>query len=130
MVFSSKSLRVLLACLALGWVFNINAQESAEDGHHGNHSDHLLILLRHKIALQKLQEQFSSLRSEEMLDNLSKQGRHLSRVMPTLRGYMATPKSYYLTTEMYHESLDNRAAMLSDFSGILLRYQKQLVSKP
>jgi hypothetical protein len=31
---------------------------------------------------------------------------------------------------MYHDSLDNRAAMLGDFSILLIQYQNQLVSPP
>ena len=76
---------------------------------------------------QKLQDQDSE---QTKADTLVKQGQHLRKVMPVLKRYMATPKSYYLNTEMYHDSLDNRAAMLADFSAILIEYQKQLVSLP
>lgn len=105
--------------------------DQEEHGSHGGHSDALLILLGHKIALQKLQNQFPITGLDaEIATNLSEQGRRLKIVMPVLNSYMATPKSYYLTTSMYHDSLENRAAMLADFSNILLQYQKQLVSKP
>ncbi|MEH6447146.1 MAG: hypothetical protein V7765_00650 [Oleispira sp.] len=113
---------LLVAVCTLG-----QAAENDDHGAHQGHSDDLLILLRHKIALQKLQEQQLSDSSES---TLAKQGRHFRQVMPLLRRYMAIPKSYYLTTEMYHDSLDNRAAMLGDFSMLLIQYQNQLVSPP
>ena len=88
-----------------------------------------MVLLQHKIALQKLQgPQLQEQPANSA--NLAQQAKHLQQVMPVLQGYMNTPKSYYLTTEMYHDSLENRAAMLADFSKILVRYQKQLVSPP
>ena len=98
------------------------ASESHES--HVNHSDALMVLLNHKIALQKLQEKAPSPRA------LEAQARHLKQAMPILKSYMNTPKSYYLTTDMYHDSLENRAAMLADFSVLLFEYQKQLVSPP
>jgi hypothetical protein len=127
----------LYGCIAL-WIAVCpigQAAESSEkddhqdshDGAHPVHSDDLLILLRHKIALQKLQEQQAQSPSKS---TLPKQGKHFRLVMPILRNYMATPKSYYLTTKMYHDSLDNRAAMLADFSTLLIQYQNQLVSPP
>jgi len=98
-------------------------------GHSAGHSDALMVLLQHKIALQKLQgPQFQEQPANSA--SLAQQAKHLQQVMPVLQGYMNTPKSYYLTTEMYHDSLENRAAMLADFSKILIRYQKQLVSPP
>lgn len=100
-------------------VFAANDHES-----HSGHSDALMVLLSHKIALQKLQDKGSS------ASTLVDQAKHIQQVMPVLKSYMSTPKSYYLTTEMYHDSLENRAAMLADFSTILLEYQKQLVSAP
>ncbi len=108
---------LLLACS------NARASEHKDQPHSG-HSDDLLILLQHKIALQKLQ---TKVLSKTML---SLQAKHIQQVMPVLRRYMAIPKSYYLTTDMYHESLENRAAMLSDFSNVLIQYQKLLVSLP
>jgi hypothetical protein len=122
----------LLAACSLVLAFKAQAidEHVAEDkGHqsHQGHSDDLLLLLRHKIALQKLQQQAVS----NTLDNTAQlQSKHLRKVMPILKRYMATPKSYYLNSDMYHESLENRAAMLADFSDILIQYQKQLVSIP
>jgi len=110
------------------WTYGAgNEHESSSNHTNASHSDALLILLRHKVALQKLQEIDSSHEYEQVL---RAQAKHLKQVMPILKDYMSTPKSYYLTTQMYHESLENRAAMLADFSEILVRYQKQLVSKP
>jgi hypothetical protein len=91
---------------------------------HIGHSDALMVLLSHKIALQNLQQQIPS------VSTLAEQVKHIKQVMPVLQSYMNTPKSYYLTTEMYHDSLENRAAMLADFSILLMEYQKQLVSPP
>lgn len=91
--------------------------------HNQTHSDDLLTLLGYKIKLQKLQSEHT-----ENTTNLDQQGRLLQRAMPVLNSYMAKPKSYYLTTEMYRDSLENRAAMLTDFSDILVKYQKLLVS--
>jgi hypothetical protein len=122
----------LLAVCSLFLALKVQAidEHVAEDkGHqpHQGHSDDLLILLRHKIALQKLQQQPIS----NTLNNTGPlQSKHLRKAMPILKRYMATPKSYYLTSAMYHESLENRAAMLADFSEILIQYQKQLVSAP
>jgi hypothetical protein len=98
----------------------------AENDHesHEGHSDALMVLLGHKIALQKLQGEPPSIGS------LVSQGLRIKQAMPILQSYMNTPKSYYLTTEMYHDSLKNRAALLADFSTLLLEYQKQLVSLP
>ncbi len=109
--------------MSASWAYCAGSEHESS----ANHSDALLILLRHKIALQKLQQSDSDL---EYVQALTKQAKHLKQVMPILKAYMSTPKSYYLTTKMYHESLENRAAMLADFSEILVQYQKQLVSKP
>ncbi|MBQ0731828.1 MAG: hypothetical protein KBT75_14070 [Oleispira antarctica] len=120
----------LILCLAACTAVQISTVQAANDkGYeaHQGHSDHLLVLIHHKISLQKLQKQ----QVLNPTDNtLLQQGEHLRTVMPILRNYMATPKSYYLTTEMYHDSLENRAAMLTDFSALLIEYQKQLVSPP
>lgn len=99
--------------------------EAHHSAHEHNHSDDLLTLLGYKIKLQKLQFEYVNNSS-----NLDQQRRLLQRAMPVLSAYMATPKSHYLTTAMYHDSLGNRAAILSDFADILVKYQKQLVSMP
>jgi len=117
----------LWACVALLVAF-CNVGQAAQDDHHGGyqgHSDDLLLLLRHKIALQTLRDQQITNPSKS---TLAKQGKHFRQVMPLLQRYMATPKSYYLTTQMYHDSLENRAAMLADFSMLLIQFQNQLVS--
>ena len=128
-MFNSVRVFFLLAAALLAAASLSTALAGESDSHedHAGHSDYLLILMHHKIALQKLQDQNSE---QSKATTLAKQGQHLRKVMPVLKRYMATPKSYYLTTEMYHDSLDNRAAMLADFSAILIEYQKQLVSLP
>jgi hypothetical protein len=105
--------------------------------HHVGHSDALMILIGHKIALQKLQRSAQgSIKSpdqssdQKLNQNFSQQSKIFKQVMPVLSSYMSTPKSYYLTTQMYHDSLENRAAMLADFTALLAEYQKQLVSLP
>lgn len=109
--------------------FGVQAAEDGHQSHSGNqsHSDDLLLLLRHKIALQKL---LDNLATDTSQNTLAQQRKHLHKAMPILKRYMATPKSYYLTSDMYHDSLENRAAMLADFTDILIQYQKQLVSAP
>lgn len=106
--------------------FFMSTSLHASDAHeaHLGHNDALMVLLSHKIALQKLQGEAPT------SETLSAQTKHIKQAMPILNTYMSTPKSYYLTTEMYHDSLVNRAAMLSDFSVLLIEYQKQLVSLP
>lgn len=125
-MFNSVRLVCLLA-VALFAAAPLSSAFAGESDSYEGHSDYLLILMHHKIALHKLQDQYSE---QSKANSLAKQGQHLRKVMPVLKRYMATPKSYYLTTEMYHDSLDNRAAMLADFSAILIEYQKQLVSLP
>ena len=106
-----------------GYADNGHADEQHD---HVGHSDHLLMLLQQKILLEKRQKGFAQLTEDQRHRNLQGQGRLLKKTMPVLQQYMATPKSYYLTTEMYHESLENRAAMLADFSKILDVYYQQL----
>jgi len=129
----SMQLSVSVFLCLLGLIaFALGQTAMASDDHtsHSGHSDALMVLLQHKIALQKLQTPQLQGRQSTTSVNLAQQAKHLQQVMPVLQGYMNTPKSYYLTTEMYHDSLENRAAMLADFSKILVRYQKQLVSTP
>ena len=120
---------LLTACTAVQALEQAGDDKEHENhqAHNHGHSDHLLMLIHHKIALQSLQKQQIS---NPSISTLAQQRKHLRKVMPLLRNYMATPKSYYLTTEMYHDSLDNRAAMLADFSTLLIEFQKQLVSLP
>jgi len=110
-----------LVCISLCLIPTVYADED-----HAGHSDHLLMLLQQKILLEKRQQSFAQLTEDQQHSNLQGQGRLLKKTMPVLKQYMATPKSYYLTTEMYHESLENRAAMLADFSQILDVYYRQL----
>ena len=138
-LFNMRLSGSVFLCLLVLVVFSLGRIVMASDDHESHsshssshssgHSDALMVLLQHKIALQKLQG--SQLQEQPANSaSLAQQAKHLQQVMPVLQGYMNTPKSYYLTTEMYHDSLENRAAMLADFSKILVRYQKQLVSPP
>jgi hypothetical protein len=125
-------LKPYLLCLFLIMPAVYVNEGHADNGHadeqhdHVGHSDHLLMLLQQKILLEKRQQDFAQLTEDQRHSNLQGQGRILKKTMPVLQQYMATPKSYYLTTEMYHESLENRAAMLADFSKIIDVYYQQL----
>ena len=132
LVHVQLSLSVFFGLLGLV-VFSLGQAAVAGDDHSSSsgHSDALMVLLQHKIVLQKLQDQLQDQQLQQPSSNsanLAQQAKYLQQVMPVLQGYMNIPKSYYLTTDMYHDSLENRAAMLADFSEILIRYQKQLVS--
>ena len=115
----------LISLLAAQIYADGNQEERHDEESHAGHSDALLTLLGHKIALQKLQDEVAkqTLSEAEKAKNLFKQKQRLAKVMPILVHYMETPKSYYLTTEMYHDSLENRAAMLSDFTQIVSVFQ-------
>lgn len=113
--------RVFMLCALL--IF-MSIQTMADSHAHDGHSDALMVLLGHKIALQKLQKQ---LPTKTILAN---QREIIQQAMPVLQAYMSTPKSFYLNAEMYHDSLENRGAMLADYSTLLIEYQKQLVSLP
>lgn len=116
------SILVLASCFSFSAFSDQNHSDQSHDSHL-NHSDDLLVLLKHKIALQKLQQQQQA---NPKLLKLDQQAKHFESAMPILKKYSSTPKSYYLTSEMYHESLENRAAMLADFSQLLVHYQQQL----
>lgn len=120
---NKKFLPFLLMLLLSSLVFSADDASHTKHSHTG-HSDDLIVLLGHKIALQKLQDQVPS------VSTLVGQANHIQQAMPVLQSYMGTPKTYYPTTKMYHSSLENRAAMLADFSTLLIEYQKQLVSPP
>lgn len=127
---------LLLPALAMMLFMLVSLPAGAEDhsdqhSSHVGHSDALMVLLGHKIALQKLQAQLKAQPGiQSPAQNLTRQSKIFHKAMPVLRAYMDTPKSYYLTTQMYHDSLENRAAMLADFTALLVEYQKQLVSLP
>ena len=119
-----SQLLMILMCFLPSSVLAADEHASHAEQSHAGHSDALMVLLGHKIALQNLQGQTPT------ASTLAEQVEHIKQAMPVLQSYMNTPKSYYLTTEMYHDSLENRAAMLADFSILLMEYQKQLVSLP
>ena len=123
-LLSSYFLLLVIVLLSFNMSMVIAEQEHKHHKAHSNHSDALLILLRHKIALQKLQDKY---RVSPEQSNLKQQGIYFKNVMPILNQYMSTPRSYYLSGEMYHESLENRAAMLTDFTALLIQYQQLIV---
>ena len=100
-----------------------------EHEHHGgdsNHSDQLLVLLNHKIALQKLQADFPddvALQSK----NLARQKRHLDQALPVLEAYLKIPAERYPNTSLYHQSLQNRSAMLQDYAHIVSEFYHKLI---
>lgn len=103
----------------------------ADDGdhkHHVGHSDALLFLLQHKIAVTNLQQQLEGLSAQDKKENLIKQGRRLRKAMPILQQYMATPESRYPNMEIYHQSLQSRSALLADYTQLLVRFQLQSTS--
>lgn len=103
----------------------------AEDDHdrHTGHSDDLLYLLQHKIAVSKLQDKFEMQSLEEQVDNLKQQGQRLKRAMPIMRSYLATPESRYPNMEIYHQSLQSRGSLLQDYTHLLVRFQQQSSTK-
>ncbi len=111
--------------LILAWTaltFCLPTIASEKHNHSATHSDALLFLLTHKIALKKLQSQFEEASTDERVANLNGQKKHLEKALPVLNGYMARPESRYPNMQMYHESLKSRGAILADFSVLIDHY--------
>lgn len=94
----------------------------SEHQHHG-HSDDLLLLLQAKIKLGKLQANSSKLGQS---DNLKQQRKILSTAMKRLTRYVGISRGNYPNDMLFQQSLDNRAAMLADFTKLLSTYHIQL----
>ena len=120
MINVTRLMGLILAWTAL--TFCLPTMASEEHNHSATHSDALLFLLTHKIALKKLQSQFEDAGSDGKINNLNKQKKHLEKALPVLNGYMARPESRYPNMQMYHESLISRGAILADFSELLGHY--------
>ncbi len=120
MINFMRSISLILALTALS--FCLPATASEKHNHSATHSDALLFLLTHKIALKKLQTQFEDASSDEKVDNLNNQKQHLEKALPVLNGYMARPETRYPNMQMYHESLKSRGAILADFSDLIGHY--------
>ena len=106
------------------------ADEESHDRHQGHdnssHSDQLLVLLNHKIALQKLQQNFPSDTTQQSR-NLAKQKRLLDKALPVLEAYLQIPAERYPNTSLYEQSLHNRSAMLQDYGHIVSEFYHKLL---
>ena len=107
---------LLLLCLLCATV-------SVADQDHNGHSDSLLLLLKDKIALQKLIKQYPSLSGHEQAQNQAKQRVLFKHAFALLESYVATPESQYPNMSMYHDSLKSRAALMNDFVALMIDAQ-------
>jgi len=112
----------MIRCLSLIGLFMCCFNVFADDDHSG-HSDDLLLILKDKIALQKMIDGHKQLNREQQAKNLEQQKRLFSRLMPRLQSYVAIPENHYPNLEMYHESLKSRGALLADITRLVSRYQ-------
>ncbi len=92
---------------------------------HSHHSDDLLFLLQHKIAIGKLQAKLPNLENKEKTHNRQKQQKHFKKALPKLKRFMAVPESRYPNLDMYAQSLQSRGALLKDFTELLLVFHSQ-----
>jgi len=107
---------ILSICLSL-----LTSPSLASDDHSG-HSDDLLFLLQHKIAISKLQKKRPELPPSEQVTNRQQQTRHFNKALPKLTRYMAVPESRYPNLDMYAQSLKSRSALLNDYAQLLLQF--------
>ncbi len=111
-------IKFFVMCLCLGLLANISV---ASDDHSG-HSDNLLLLLQHKIAITKLQKALTKLTAIDKVENRTRQARHFKAALPKLKHFMAVPESRYPNMDMYAQSLQSRAALLDDYAQLLLHF--------
>lgn len=116
-------------CLLLSTVWHAS-YGSEEHTDHSSHSDVLLILLQHKIKIQKLQTQFTAIHESETEKrniqlNLKKQANMLHKASMLLEKYLAIPETRYPNMDMYHQSLISRGGLLKEFAGLLSVFQQQ-----
>lgn len=116
----------LYICLAILFLHCTALQAEDADHEHINHSDQLLLLLNHKIALQKLQTNFPR-DVQQQSRNLARQKRHLDKALPVLEDYLQTPAERYPNTSLYEQSLKNRSAMLQDYAHIVSTFYHKLI---
>ena len=101
--------------------------DNEDHGHHINHSDVLLVILQHKIQIQKLQTQYSeSLDPHEKDQTLLQQSYKFKKATELLKIYLAIPESRYPNMEMYHQSLISRGGLMQEIAVLLSKYQEQL----
>lgn len=111
---------IKLCFLLLGLNIALIAQA---DNNHSGHNDDLLLLLKDKILLQKLIKQYPSISAQEQAKNRTKQRTLFKRSLSRLQRYVATPENQYPNMAMYHDSLRSRAALMQDFSNLMLDAQ-------
>ena len=125
--FVLNPLFLFTMCLLLSTVWHASyGCEKHSD--HSSHSDVLLILLQHKIKIQKLQTQFTAIHESEKRNiqlNLKKQASMLHKASMLLEKYLAIPETRYPNMDMYHQSLISRGGLLKEFAGLLNVFQQQ-----
>ncbi len=102
----------------------ITVQNCIASDDHVGHSDDLLILLQHKIALVKLQTQFENLAVNEQSLNRAQQTTHFEKALPRLKRYLAIPQSRYANLDMYAQSLESRSALLQDYAKLIFNFHQ------
>jgi len=125
--FVLNPLFLFTMCLLLSTVWHAS-YGSEEHSDHSSHSDVLLILLQHKIKIQKLQTQFTAIHESEKRNiqlNLKKQASMLHKASMLLEKYLAIPETRYPNMDMYHQSLISRGGLLKEFAGLLNVFQQQ-----
>ena len=146
---------VLFITVGLPWSGStVMAEPEHDDEHqHTGHSDQLLVLLNHKLALEKLQRAFRALNhsnttnttntspttssnntddtvnTEQQHRNLRRQKHHLDSALPVLNAYIDIPASHYPNTSLYQQSLNNRAALLTDYGSLVSGFYAQLLGQ-
>ncbi len=106
--------------LTLGLIL---AMTSLAEERHTGHSDDLLLLLKDKIALQKLLKTYPNESLEQQARSRSKQRVLFQRALPRLTRYVAIPENQYPNMAMYHESLKSRAALMQNFADLMHQSQ-------
>lgn len=106
--------------------FKATSDEIEHTSNHKGHSDALLVLLKEKIDITKLQSRFEALLdTTEKKRNLDKQSMKLIKAMHVIQPYIAIPESRYPNMEMYHQSLISRGELMKEFAELMLEHQKQ-----
>lgn len=115
----NKLLRPLLLCLCF---------YSALSGAHEDHNDALLLLIKYKLDIKTLQQNYPVQNTDEQKQNLQKQTHLLNKAMNYLQSYVAIPQSRYPDTKTYAGSLQSRAALLQDYQLLLAAHLQQMAA--
>lgn len=99
-----------------------------EHSGHNTHSDQLLLLLNHKIALQQLQQNYPAEVAQQHA-NLARQKRHLDQALPVLQSYSAITANHYPNNSLFQQSLINRAALVRDYADLVSTFYRQLLGR-